>query len=84
MPVVEEVDRQPAVLPAERDGDRNYRAARSAVHSGIGEEFFEYDEKPRPLVGEETVIVRERIGKGLEPSKLAQSPRSVIEAPIAA
>ena len=41
-------------------------------------------EKPRPLVGEETVIVRERIGKGLEPSKLAQSPRSVIEAPIAA
>jgi hypothetical protein len=40
------------------------------VHCGIGEEFFEYDEKPRPLIGGETVIVRERIGKGLEPSEL--------------
>lgn len=71
LPVVDEIDRQPVVPPAERHGDGNYRAARpTTVRCRIGEKFFEYDEKPRPLVGGETVIVGERVGKGFEPFAL--------------
>jgi hypothetical protein len=37
---------------------------------GVGEELFENDQKPRPLVIRETAFLRELVGKGLQPSEL--------------
>jgi len=40
------------------------------MRNGVGEEFVENDQKPRPLVIRQTAFVRELVGEGLQPSEL--------------
>ena len=37
---------------------------------GVGEELFENDQKPRPLVIGQAASVRELVGEGLKPNEL--------------
>src|SRR5215469_18272864 len=63
-PVVDEINRQQAVLPAERNGDTPRRKLHPvAVFNDVGEQLFEDDEKARPFVTGEATIVTERLGK---------------------
>jgi hypothetical protein len=70
-PVVDEIDRQRTVPPAERDGDTARRRSHpAAVSNNIGEKLFEDDEQPRPFVIGKTTIASELLGKGFEPNEL--------------
>jgi hypothetical protein len=66
-PVVDEIDRQPAVPPTEPNSDAaGCRSIFVTVGDDIGEELFENDEKPSPFFVGKTATARERLGKGSE------------------
>jgi hypothetical protein len=70
-PIVDETYPEAARPPSERDGDISIGRMRSmTMRYGVGEELFENDQKPRPLVIRQTAFVRELVGKGLKPSEL--------------
>ena len=70
-PILDETYPEAARPPPERDGDISTGRMRSmTMRYGVGEELFENDQKPRPLVIRETAFLRELVGKGLKPSEL--------------
>jgi len=70
-PSVDETYPEAARPPSERDGDISIGRMRSMpMRYGVGEELFENDQKPRPLVIRQAASVRELVGKGLKPSEL--------------
>jgi hypothetical protein len=68
-PVVNEIDCQCTVPPAERDGDTARRSSHRAAVGNVGEKLFEYDEQPRPFLIGKTTITSELLGKGFEPNE---------------
>ena len=70
-PIIDEAYPEAPRPPPERDGDASTRRMRSmTMRNGVGEEFVENDQKPRPLVIRQTAFVRELVGEGLQPSEL--------------
>ena len=70
-PIVDETDSEAARPPPERHGDASTPRMRSTtMRYGVGEELFENDQKPRPLVIRQTAFVGELVGKGLKPPEL--------------
>ena len=70
-PIVDETYPQPARPPPERHGDISTGRMRSmTMRYGVGEEFVENDQKPRPVVIRQTAFVRELVGNGLKPGEL--------------
>jgi hypothetical protein len=70
-PIVDETDPEAARPRPERHGDTSTDRVRFAtVRYGVGEELFENDQKPRPVVIRQTAFVRKFVGKGLKPSEL--------------
>ena len=70
-PIVDETYPEAARPPSERDGDISIGRMRSMpMRYGVGEELFENDQKPRPLVIRQTAFVRELVGEGLKPNEL--------------
>ena len=70
-PIVDDAYPEAARRPPERHGDACTLRMRSmTMRHGVGEEFVENDQKPRPLVIRQTAFVRELVGKGLQPSEL--------------
>jgi hypothetical protein len=70
-PTVDEAYPQAARPPPERHGDISAGQMRSmTMRYGVGEEFVENDQKPRPLVIRQSAFVRELVGKGLKPGEL--------------
>lgn len=69
--IVDETYPEAARPPAECHGDISTGRMRfMTMRYGIGEEFVEDHEKPRPLVTRQTAFVRERVGESLQPNKL--------------
>src|SRR6266478_5148531 len=64
--VVDKIDRQPSAAQAEGGGN----ALCITVRDDIGEELFEDDEEPGPLVVGEPTIAGECLSEGHEPGKL--------------
>jgi hypothetical protein len=70
-PIVDETYPEAARPPPERHGDISTGRMRSiTMRYGVGEEFVENDQKPRPVVIRQTAFVRELVGKGLKPGEL--------------
>jgi hypothetical protein len=62
---------EPPRPPPERHGDGSSRRTwPETMRYRIGEELIENNQKPRPLVIRQTALMREPIGKGLEPGEL--------------
>ena len=70
-PSVDETYPEAARSAPQRHGDISTPRMRSmTMRYGVGEELFENDQKPRPLVIRQAASVRELVGKGLKPSEL--------------
>jgi hypothetical protein len=70
-PVVDESYPEAPRSPPERHSDASTPGMRSiTMRYGVGEELFENDQKPRPLVIRQTAFVRKLVGEGLQPSEL--------------
>ena len=70
-PIVDEIHRQLAPPPAERNRDtarRNFLLV--TVRNDVREKPFEDDEQPCPFVIGEATIASERLGEGFEPGEL--------------
>jgi hypothetical protein len=66
-PIVDEPYPEAARSPPQRHGDISTGRMRSmTMRHGVGEELFENNQKPRPLVIRQTASVRELVGKGLK------------------
>ena len=70
-PIVDETYPDAARSPPQLHGDACTGRMRSmTMRYGVGEELFENDQKPRPLVIGQAASVRELVGEGLKPSEL--------------
>ena len=70
-PIVDETYPEAARSPPQLHGDISTGRMRSVtMRYGVGEEFFENDHKPRPLVIGQAAFVRELVGEGLKPNEL--------------
>ena len=70
-PIVDETYPEAARSPPQRHADACTGRMRSmTMRYGVGEELFENDQKPRPLVIGQAASVRELVGEGLKPNEL--------------
>jgi hypothetical protein len=69
--IVDEAYPQAARRPPQHHDDISAGRMRSmTMRYGVGEELFENDQKPRPLVIGQAAFVRELVGEGLKPNEL--------------
>ena len=68
--IVDETYPEMAPSPSERHGDGSSSRMQSiAMSYSVGEQLFENDQNPCPLVVRQTALARELVGKSLQPSE---------------
>ena len=70
-PIVDEAYPHTAPPPSEHHGDTAGRRTETGpMRYRVGEELFEYDQEPPPLVIRQSTFMRELVGNGLKPGEL--------------